>query len=229
MCGDMLPPLPAPAPLSWRRDRIVAGRGGAGRGTGHHTATPPPDGLHLPVVPVVAGGGGGLLHPTVWALPSLHLLFGCPCPAPGPALPRVGDGGESQGATAGTPPGCVSWSRCRLHRDSNVWLPVGGPGGTRPDTGTSSGPVREAVGAHRAPSARPPEPLWCLSSSLRWDDALARSRSPPLRAAHRLGDAPPQLGQNRAVAPAQPSGPGGSLGPSLPLLCTIFTFFFGTD
>lgn len=236
MHRGVLPP-PFPAPLSWRRERTVAGRevpsGDVGCGTEHRAAAPCP--MDAAVPPAAGGGGVTGLHPSGWALPSLHSLSSCPCSVPQPALPRMGNGEEphnsreNQGGPQQGPPPRVHfmlWVRVAPQQQS---LAAGKRmAGTRLDTGTSSGLVREAVGACGAPSPRPADPLRCPSSSLRRDGALAGlSSSRPL-----LGRCLPALGWNRTAAPALPSEaeqPRGKLRSLPPFALHYIHFFFGTD
>lgn len=195
----------------------------------------PPARWTPPCLQLLAGGGVTGLHPSGWALPSLHSLSSCPCSVPQPALPRMGNGEEphnsreNQGGPQQGPPPRVHfmlWVRVAPQQQS---LAAGKRmAGTRLDTGTSSGLVREAVGACGAPSPRPADPLRCPSSSLRRDGALAGlSSSRPL-----LGRCLPALGWNRTAAPALPSEaeqPRGKLRSLPPFALHYIHFFFGTD
>lgn len=230
--GVCCPPLPAP--LSWRRERTVAGRevpsGDVGCGTEHRAAAPCPMDA---AVPPAAGGGVCYGAAPLWVgSPFIALAFQLSllCPAASPATDGQWRGAAQQqrepgGLQQGPPPWVhfMLWVQVAPQQQS---LAAGKRmAGTRLDTGTSSGLVREAVGARGAPSPWPADPLRCPSSSLRRDGALAGlSSSRPL-----LGRCLPALGWNRTAAPALPSEaeqPRGKLRSLPPFALHYIHFFF---
>lgn len=230
--GCAAPPLPSSFVLEEGKDRCWK-RGAKRRCGMRHRASccsPLPDGRRRAsscwrggVLQGCTPPGGLSLHCTRFPV-VLALSHSQPCHGWAMARSRTTAERTRGGRSRDPHPGCISCSGYGLHRNSKVWLRARGwqePAWTQGPVPDWFGRQWEPVG-HLRPGpltrfgVRPPP----SGGTVPWPGSL--------QAAHCLGDACPHWDGTGLRLPrcrARPSSPGGSFGPSLPLLCTIFTFF----